>query len=556
MGSKAVRFRSAASALVLGSLLAVPGVALAQSGGAAEPAATGAAAQAPGIDIPLIGRVELPGFMAGWFGGGKGDEQAADGGGQGTGDVAGASAEPAAVIVETVQTQAVGDTIDFIGTIQPIEQVAVRARVDGYIQNVAFNGGQRVRAGDLLFQIEPAQYEAALRSAEAQQAGAQATLSQAQRNFERQRGLAQSGVTARATLDDATAQVETARASLLQAEAAVTQAQLDLSYTRIEAAIDGVMSAPLITRGNYVSTTTASELATLTQMDPIWGVFPIGEGQLITWQRIGVGETQETPIARNGEIGGAGEGAEGETAAAAAPGGEDQGDAVAPSEGAAGGTGGGTRIASAEGTAAAGAPPPPPGAETVDAGTRSDADAIGDDFRLALRLPNGADYEPNGRFDFVGNTVNAATGTVEARIAFPNPGGILLDNQNVSLVASEKNPPVLPVVPQAAIQLSREGRSVLVVNGENVVERRPVTTGKTIGNMASVTSGLSGGETVIVRGSASAKEGATVRPLSAAEAEAEAEARRQSRGGQTGGATTPGTSDTGTAGTGGGSAAR
>lgn len=152
--------------------------------------------------------------------------------------------------------------------------------------------------------------------------------------------------------------------------------------------------------------------------------------------------------------------------------------------------------------------------------------------------------------------MNAATGTVEARIAFPNPGGILLDNQNVSLVASEKNPPVLPVVSQAAIQLSREGRSVLVVNGENVVERRPVTTGKTIGNMASVTSGLSGGETVIVRGSASAKEGATVRPLSAAEAEAEAEARRQSRGGQTGGATTPGTSDTGTAGTGGGSAAR
>lgn len=552
MGSKSDRFRSDASALALGFLLAFPNAALAQSGGAAEPAASGEAAQAPGIDIPLVGRIELPGFMAGWFGGGEGEEQASAGG-QGGGDAGGASAEPAAVIVETVRTQAVGDTIDFIGTIQPIEQVAVRARVDGYIQNVAFRGGQQVRAGDLLFQIEPAQYEAALRSAEAQQAGAQATLSQAQRNFERQQGLAQSGVTARATLDDATAQVETARASLLQATAAVTQARLDLSYTRIEAAIDGVMSAPLITRGNYVSTTTASELATLTQMDPIWGVFPIGEGQLITWQRIGVGETPETPIARNGEIGGAGEGG---TAAATAPAGEDQGDAVPPGEIGVADSGGGTRIASAEGTAAAGAPPPPPGAETVDAGTRADADAIGDDFRLALRLPNGADYAPNGRFDFVGNTVNAATGTVEARISFPNPGGILLDNQNVSLVASEKDPPVLPVVSQAAIQLSREGRSVLVVNGENVVERRPVTTGKTIGNMASVTSGLSGGETVIVRGSASAREGATVRPLSAAEAEAEAEARRQSRGGQPGGGTASGGSETGNAGTGGGSAAR
>jgi len=295
MGFKAVRIRHAVYTLAIVSLVgAAP--ALAQSGGSQAGGsgsgtdgggeASSGETERPGVDLPIVGRIQLPGFLAGLFGG---SDEAPAGEGEG-GQGATANAEPPAVIVETIQTQSVGDTLDFIGTVQPIEQVGVRARVDGYIQAVAFEGGQRVKAGDLLYQIEPAQYEAALRAAEAQQSGAQATLNQAQRNFERQQGLAQSGVTARATLDDATAQLENAQASLLQAQAAVTQAQLDLSYTRIEAAIDGVMSAPLITRGNYVSTTTASDLATLTQLDPIWGVFPVGEGQLVTWRRIGVGE--------------------------------------------------------------------------------------------------------------------------------------------------------------------------------------------------------------------------------------------------------------------------
>ncbi|KQT64042.1 MULTISPECIES: efflux RND transporter periplasmic adaptor subunit [unclassified Aureimonas] len=482
----------------------------------AETSETAPKSEAGGIEIPLIGRVQLPGFLAGWFGG---DEEAAE-----SAEAEGANAEPPAVIVQTVATQSVGDTIEFIGTIQPIEQVAVRARVDGYVQEVAFKGGQAVKAGDLLFQIEPAQYEASLRAAEAQLSGAQASVNQAERNFQRQQQLSQSGVTARATLDDATAQLENAQATFLQANAAVTQARLNLSYTRIEAAIDGVMSAPLITRGNYVSAGTTADMATLTQMDPIWGVFPIGEGQLVTWQRIGVGETQEPPIARNGETG---SGAEGDQTAAIDEGGE--GDAgSAPTEAAAPAQGG-TLVASADGTAAAGAVPPPPGSETIEASARADSQDIGDDFVLSLRLPNGSAYQPTGRFDFVGNTVNPATGTVEARIAFPNPGGFLLANQNVTLVASERHPPVLPVVPQAAIQLSREGRSVLLVKPDETIERRTIEVGKKIGNMTSVTSGLTGGETVVVRGSAAAKENAKVRPLTEEQAEAEAEQRRASR---------------------------
>ncbi len=531
MTIQAVRTRARlASALAFGLMLATPTLAQ-QGSNAAEQGnrsagGNGEDAQAsPGIDLPIVGRVPLPGFMAGWFGS---DEEA----GTGSGGEPGAQAQagPPAVIVQRVETRSVGDRFEFIGTIQPIERVGVRARVDGYIEEVAFQGGQMVRQGDVLFRIEPAQYEAAVRSAEAQLSGAQATRNQAQRNFDRQNELVQSGVTARATLDDATANLENAEAQLLQAQATLTQAQLDLSYTRIEAAIDGEMSAPIITRGNYVSAS-SGDLATLTQMNPIWGVFPISEDQLVTWQRVGPGQMDEAPVAEaspNGQTGGSGEGD-------ASEGG---GEMVASAEMTSStGTEDETLVATAEGTGAEGAPPPPPGAETVDAAADASNQGLARDYLLQLRLPNGSLYEPAGRFDFVGNTVNQTTGTVEARIRFPNPGEFLLANQNVTLVASQRNPPTLPVVPQAAIQFSREGRAVLLVRPDNTVERRQVEIGRSIDNLTTVTRGLEGGETLVLRGSANVGEGATVRPVTEQEAQAEAQSRRQNRpqGGEGGG---------------------
>ncbi len=530
-GARKAHGSSRLGALALLGALAIAAPTLAQAQGQGQgQGQSGSGEQAseaeegPGIDLPLIGRVGLPGFMAGWFGGGEEEEKQAGGGDAGEGGE-GANGEPPAVIVQSVETRSVGDTFEFIGTIQPIERVGVRARVEGYIQEVAFNGGQQVRQGDLLFQIEPAQYEAALRAAEAQLSGAEATRNQAQRNFDRQNELVQSGVTARATLEDATASLENAQAQFLQAEAAVTQARLDVSYTRITAAIDGEMSAPLITRGNYVSAT-SGDLATLTQMNPIWGVFPIGEGQLVTWQRVGPRQADEAPLAEarpNGQTGGGG--------------GEAQGDAAGGSETlvassemtSSTGEAGEAPVATAEGTGAAGAPPPPEGAQTVDAASDASDNGLASDYRLQLRLPNGALYEPPGRFDFVGNTVNGTTGTVEARIRFPNPGQFLLANQNVTLTASERNPPTLPVVPQAAIQFSREGRAVLLVKPDNSVERRAIEIGRTIDNMSAVTRGLEGGETLVLRGSAGVKEGTRVRPVTQEQADAEAQARRQSR---------------------------
>ena len=473
------------------------------------------------LDLPLIGKIELPGFLA--FLGSSDDE----GGGQGGAPGQGGDQPPPAVITQAADLQPVGDRFEFIGRIAAIQRVAVQARVAGYIDEVAFEGGEAVRKGDLLFQIQTSQYEAELASARAQLSGAQAQLNQARRSLQRSQELAQSGTVSRASLDDARASFESAQATQQQAEAAVQQAQLNLDYTTITAPIDGTMSAPLITAGNYVSASSGA-LANLIQLDPIWGIFPIGEGQLINWKKLGIGNDQPPAVdaqaERNSGRAGGGEasqpqGAQARQADSAASDTAEPVDAASESQD-------GPEAPSASDSAAAGPVGPPPGAEEVGGSDDSGDGAVNEskDFVLSLILPNGSRYEPNGSFDFVDNTVSATTGTIETRIRFPNPEGYLLPNQNVTLVATQRDPPRLPVIPQAAVQLSRDGRSVLIVRDDDTIERRMITLSAGAGSKGTldpgevaVTSGLEGGEEVVVRGAMTLKEGQRVSPRSASQ---------------------------------------
>ncbi|WP_229151098.1 efflux RND transporter periplasmic adaptor subunit [Aurantimonas sp. VKM B-3413] len=466
------------------------------------------------LDLPLIGKIELPGFLS-FLGSSDG------GNGQGGAAGQGGDPPPPAVITQRAELQSVGDRFEFIGRIAAIQKVAVQARVAGYIDRVAFKGGEAVRKGDLLFQIQTAQYEAELAAAKAQLSGAQAQVNQARRSLNRNKELAQTGTVSQSTLDDAQASFESAEASQQQAAAAVQQAQLNLNYTTIVAPIDGTMSAPLITAGNYVSAT-SGPLANLIQLDPIWGIFPIGEGQLINWKKLGIGNSQQPAVeAQAGESAGGSDGGDSQPQGA----GGRQADSTSPDTAEpvdpASKSGEEAEAPSASGSAAEGPEGPPAGAEEVggrdDGGDRAANEA--EDFVLSLILPNGSKYQPNGSFDFVDNTVSATTGTIETRIRFPNPEGYLLPNQNVTLVATQKDPPRLPVIPQAAVQLSRDGRSVLIVKEDDTIERRMITLAAEGGSegtlepgQVAVTSGLSGGENVVVRGAMTLKERQKVSP--------------------------------------------
>lgn len=201
---------------------------------------------------------------------------------------------PPSVTVVAVQNHDVTRNAEFIARVEAIQSVKIQARVEGYLQQVAFKEGQDVHAGDLLYVIEPGLYEASLASAQAQVQQAQASLREAERNLARNQELAKRGNVSQATLDQATAQRDTAAAQLAAAQAAVKTAQINLGYTRITSPIDGRIGATAVTVGNAVGPNSGA-LATVVQLDPIRVVFSVNQRDLVAVK-------QRSPNATQAEI--------------------------------------------------------------------------------------------------------------------------------------------------------------------------------------------------------------------------------------------------------------
>jgi membrane fusion protein (multidrug efflux system) len=128
-----------------------------------------------------------------------------------------------------------------------------------------------------------------------------------------------------------------------------------------------------------------------------------------------------------------------------------------------------------------------------------------------LRLSNGRDYPGKGEIEFAGNEFDPRTGTLPIRASFANPDAVLVPGQFVTVVIRPSAPQRRPVVPVGAVQLDREGRFVLVLDGDNKVAMRRIRTGTQIAQNWSVEEGLEGGENLIVQGLQNVRPGATVR---------------------------------------------
>ena len=190
------------------------------------------------------------------------------------------------------------------GNTAAVAAVDLVARVQGFVQSISFKDGARVKAGDVLFTIEPAPYEAKLQQAEAAEASAKAQLDNAQINYNRQLSLQKHSVASVQNLDDARAQRDTAQANLVQAEANTRLAAINLSYTRVLAPFYGRMSAHLVSVGDFVGTQ-PTKLATIVQTNPIYVNFsiPEAEAQKIRARAIASGRIKETLHAIPVEIG-------------------------------------------------------------------------------------------------------------------------------------------------------------------------------------------------------------------------------------------------------------
>ena len=184
-----------------------------------------------------------------------------------------AATEPVGIVKQVEKFDASSVPSEYVGRVESIQSVSVKPQISGEIAKVCFKEGSVVKAGQLLFQIDPKQYEATvqLRKAELQQA--EANLVTAEKYYKRVTAASERAVSA-TDRDTAEGNFLQAKAAVAQAKAALKLAQIDLGYCRITSPITGKIGRALYTKGNYV-TPQITELASIVQMDPIRVSYPL-----------------------------------------------------------------------------------------------------------------------------------------------------------------------------------------------------------------------------------------------------------------------------------------
>jgi membrane fusion protein (multidrug efflux system) len=195
-----------------------------------------------------------------------------------------AAAQAAAPVpVHTIKVEAKTVPIRFVvpGQVEGSKEVEVRARVSGILQQQFYKEGDEVKAGARLFAIDRAPFEVALAQARGQLAQATAQVDQARREETRLKPLVDERAVSRKEFDDATSLRQLAEASVQQGTAAVRQAELNLSYTAVNAPVAGITGRATHSVGTLITTDSAgSLLTTINQLTPIWVRFSLAESDL------------------------------------------------------------------------------------------------------------------------------------------------------------------------------------------------------------------------------------------------------------------------------------
>jgi len=380
------------------------------------------------------------------------------------------------VATVTVQTQRVVLTNELPGRTSPYRVAEIRPQVSGIIQRRLFDEGALVKAGVVLYQIDPAPFQAAYDNSaanlavvrkgldraravvEASIAGVtrqQATLEFARthrRRFEelfkgnfvsasdRDQAVTDAAV-AEATLRAAEAQVESdreavaaAKAAIQQAEAALETVRINLGYTRITAPISGRIGKSNVTEGALVTALQPLALATIQQLDPIYIDVPQSTTELLRLQR----RLEEGRLKQNG--------------------------------------------------------------------TKQK--------RVKLILEDGAAYPSEGTLQFRDVTVDPTTGVVILRIIFPNPEGILLPGMFVQAVVTEGVNEQAILIPQQSVSRDPKGNPIaLIVDSAGKVQQRMLSLDRAVDDKWLVASGLAPGDRVIAEGMQKVRPGASVKVL-------------------------------------------
>jgi RND family efflux transporter MFP subunit len=327
---------------------------------------------------------------------------------------------PPKVDVALPVQRAITRYLDATGNTAPIKQVDLVARVSGFLQSIDYTDGAFVKEGTTLFTIEPETYKLKLDQAQAAEAGAQASLKQAELDFQRQSDLVARQAVSQATLDTSTANRDNARANLQQAQANTRLAEVNYGYTKVTAPFDGNVSAHLVSIGELVGQSSPTQLATIVAQDPIYVNFNVNERDVL-------------------------------------------------------------RIR----------------AEARRKGLTS-ADLKQTPVEVGLQTEEG--FPHVGKLDYVAPTLDRATGTLAVRGIIPNGDRILLPGLFVRIRVPVDTQDNALLVPDTALGSDQSGRYLLVVNKDNVVEQRTVTTGPVDNGLRVIDSGLKPDDRVVIAG--------------------------------------------------------
>lgn len=193
---------------------------------------------------------------------------------------------PPAVPVGVVKAErkAVDKTLEFVGRIEAINQVQVRARVTGYLEDVQFQEGAVVAEGAALYQIEKGLFEAAVEQAEGALERSKGALTLAIIQRQRAEDLLTKQAGTAVARDQAVAQEEQARGQVLSDEASLKTAKINLGYTNITSPITGRIGRTIITKGNVVGPD-AGALTTIVSLDPTYVTFPVSQREFLKAQQ-------------------------------------------------------------------------------------------------------------------------------------------------------------------------------------------------------------------------------------------------------------------------------
>lgn len=339
---------------------------------------------------------------------------------------------PPTVGVVTLKTQTVNLTTDLPGRTVAYRVAEIRPQVSGVILHRLFEEGKEVKAGQQLYQIDPALYKASLETAQATLAHDLAQQRTDELMVQRYGPLVKTRAISQQAYDNAVATLLQDKANVKSAQASVTTANINLVYTKLLSPISGITGRSTVTEGALVTSDQTDSLVTVQQIDPIYVDMTQSSADLLRLQDA-----------------------------------MHQGTVTAPKD--------------------------PP---------------------VSLQLEDGSTYPLQGTLQFSEVTVDQTTGSYTLRAVFKNPDKRLLPGMFVhaKLVTGVDDQGLL--VPQQGVTRSQRGTpTALVLNDQNKVELRNITTGEAIGNKWLVTSGLKAGDRVIISGLQYVQPGATAKPI-------------------------------------------